>query len=92
MRISDDGVGCAPEEALASRAGHLGLVAIRERAEIAGGRCSISSLPGAGTTVEVWLPFPEPRAPGADASLNATQGHDPPNRRDIATISHHPAA
>lgn len=84
MRISDDGVGCAPEEALASRAGHLGLVAIRERAEIAGGRCSISSLPGAGTTVEVWLPFPEQRESGAEGPLSPTQGHNPPKQPEYS--------
>jgi signal transduction histidine kinase len=29
---------------------------MREHAEIAGGRLSIRSRPGAGTTVEVWVP------------------------------------
>lgn len=56
MVIADDGVGCRPEQALAPKAGHLGLVAMRERAEMAGGRCQLFSLPGAGTTLEVWLP------------------------------------
>jgi signal transduction histidine kinase len=34
---------------------------MRERAELQGGRCEISSLPGGGTTVRVWVPeVPEP--------------------------------
>jgi signal transduction histidine kinase len=63
LRVSDDGVGCDPAQALASRAGHLGLAALRERAESAGGHCQLLSLPGAGTTFEAWLP-----CAGADAS------------------------
>jgi signal transduction histidine kinase len=34
---------------------------MRERAELQGGRCEISSLPGGGTTVRVWVPeTPDP--------------------------------
>ena len=54
MRISDDGVGFLLQ--YETRPGHLGLGAMRERAEMAGGRCSMFSLPGEGTTLEVWLP------------------------------------
>jgi len=53
--VRDDGRGfdpSAPEEP-----GHLGLRAMRERAELVGGRLRIESGPGRGTTVEVWLPF-----------------------------------
>jgi hypothetical protein len=35
---------------------------MRERAEMAGGRSSLFSLPGAGTTLEVWLPREVPAA------------------------------
>ena len=56
MEISDDGVGYTPEGALVAEPGHLGIAAMRERAEMAGGWCTIRSLPGAGTTLEVWLP------------------------------------
>jgi len=37
--------------------GHLGLVAIRERSQLAGGRCRIESEPGAGARVEFWIPL-----------------------------------
>jgi signal transduction histidine kinase len=56
MEISDDGVGYTPEGALVAEPGHLGIAAMRERAEMAGGWCALRSLPGAGTTLEVWLP------------------------------------
>ena len=56
MRISDDGVGFRLEDVAEARAGHLGLGSMRERAEMAGGWCTLYSLPGAGTTLEVWVP------------------------------------
>jgi signal transduction histidine kinase len=56
MRISDDGVGFQLDDVDGARPGHLGLGSMRERAEMAGGGCSLFSLPGAGTTLEVWLP------------------------------------
>lgn len=38
-------------------AGHLGLLALNERALLAGGRTKIESEPGAGTTVKFWMPI-----------------------------------
>jgi signal transduction histidine kinase len=59
MEISDDGVGYAPEGSLVGAPGHLGVAAMRERAEMAAGWCTLRSLLGAGTTLEVWLPHEE---------------------------------
>ncbi len=59
MQIVDDGVGFMPQEALVAAPGHLGLAAIRGRAEMAGGWSKLWSLPGEGTTLEVWLPREE---------------------------------
>lgn len=56
IRISDDGVGFSPEEISEYRPGHLGMVAMRERAEVAGGWTKVESAPGVGTTVEAWIP------------------------------------
>jgi signal transduction histidine kinase len=56
MEISDDGVGFEPRGAIVAAPGHMGLAAIRERAEMAGGRCELHSLPGEGTTLDIWLP------------------------------------
>jgi signal transduction histidine kinase len=59
MEVADDGVGFTPQDPAAA-AGHMGLAAMRERAEVAGGRCALRSLPNAGTTLEVWLPSDTP--------------------------------
>ena len=56
MEISDDGVGFLPQDAIVAAPGHMGLAAMRERAEMAGGRCELRSLPHAGTTLTMWLP------------------------------------
>ena len=52
LSIRDDGVGIAPE-ARAGRAGHLGLVGMRERAFAIGAQLRVDSSPGQGTTVEL---------------------------------------
>jgi len=57
LRVRDDGRGFSPEQV--ERAGepwHVGLTAMRERAEMAGGWCRVESQPGAGTRVEVFVP------------------------------------
>jgi signal transduction histidine kinase len=41
--------------------GHLGLLALHERALLAGGWNKITSEPGLGTTIEFWLPLSESR-------------------------------
>jgi PAS domain S-box-containing protein len=56
LRVRDDGRGFDPEREAAEQPGHLGLVSMRERAELAGGRFRITSTPWAGTTVEAWVP------------------------------------
>jgi PAS domain S-box-containing protein len=55
-RIADDGIGFVFDEASASADGHVGLASMRERAELVGGRLSVTSEPGNGTTVEFWIP------------------------------------
>jgi PAS domain S-box-containing protein len=54
-RISDDGVGFEDDRRRPA-AGHLGLVSMRERAEIAGGWFRITSSTGRGCVVEYWIP------------------------------------
>jgi PAS domain S-box-containing protein len=63
VRVVDDGRGFAGEngeDGAASRPGHLGLTAMREQAEMVRGRFQVRSRPGAGTTIEVWVPTKEP--------------------------------
>jgi signal transduction histidine kinase len=52
LSVSDDGVGFDPTEP-ALRARRLGLTSMEERARELGGRLSIESAPGAGTTVRL---------------------------------------
>jgi PAS domain S-box-containing protein len=59
LRIRDDGRGFDPARTAEERPGHLGLVSMRERAELADGKFRISSVPGDGTTVDVWVPAGE---------------------------------
>lgn len=57
--VQDDGVGF--DVAAARRAvtqGHsLGLLNMQERIEFAGGKFTIDSVPGCGTTIQAWLPL-----------------------------------
>src|SRR5262249_30230993 len=59
VNITDDGVGYSPAE-VEDRSGHLGLILMRERVQTVGGWCRIESAPGAGTTVEFWVPLAIP--------------------------------
>ncbi len=56
VRIEDDGQGFRLDGASGPVPGHLGLTAMRERAELAGGWWRGSSVQGAGTRIEFWLP------------------------------------
>ena len=54
--VRDDGPGFVPEGTGYSPTGHVGLSAMRERAEALGGSWSLHSRPGEGTRVEFCLP------------------------------------
>ena len=58
LRIEDDGKGFLYEDAVKKRgAGHgLGLISMRERAELLGGACAVTSEEGAGTAVTITIP------------------------------------
>jgi signal transduction histidine kinase len=67
--VTDDGVGFDVESTLAvDRPGHLGLKAMRERAELAEGWLRIESRPGA-TTITFWIP--ERRSPATADDADA---------------------
>jgi len=58
LRVRDDGCGFDAAEAAARRSeGHLGLSMLRDLSEAAGGRLSVESAPGAGTTVALEVPL-----------------------------------
>jgi signal transduction histidine kinase len=54
--IADNGTGFVVAES-ERVPGHIGLVALRERAQLAGGWCRVESDPGTGTRVEFWVPL-----------------------------------
>jgi signal transduction histidine kinase len=58
LTVEDDGVGFDSRMMAAEQESgkHLGLLAIRERAELLGGDLAIVSVPGMGTRVTVRLP------------------------------------
>ena len=58
LTVKDDGRGFDPKELPHSkRPGHgLGLISMRERAELLGGTCEIHSTPNEGTTIQVTIP------------------------------------
>jgi PAS domain S-box-containing protein len=64
IRVTDNGSGF-DASAHAEQPGHLGLIAMKERATIAGGWLTVSSTPGEGTVVDFWLPD-EPAGAQAD--------------------------
>jgi signal transduction histidine kinase len=56
LEVRDDGVGFSPEPPSPSARGGYGLNSMAERAELIGGRLSIRSWPGSGTSVVVTVP------------------------------------
>jgi signal transduction histidine kinase len=66
IRVADDGQGFDPSE----RVDGFGLVGMRERVDLLGGRLAIDTAPGEGTTLTARLPVRRRDAPnGADHSL-----------------------
>jgi signal transduction histidine kinase len=55
LKVSDDGIGFDMPRSFndLTRSGHFGLMGMHERAQLAGGRLTVTSSPGKGTTVAV---------------------------------------
>jgi signal transduction histidine kinase len=60
VRVDDDGCGFSPDTQPNQRSG-LGLVGMRERAQIVGGTIDVHTAPGKGTRVRLRVPL-EPAA------------------------------
>jgi signal transduction histidine kinase len=56
LAVSDDGAGFDPD---AVARGHLGLIGMRQRADLVGGELRVASRPGLGTTIEASVPLDE---------------------------------
>jgi signal transduction histidine kinase/ligand-binding sensor domain-containing protein len=57
LRVCDDGCGFVPQEYELPAGEHWGLTNMKERAERVGGRLTITSRPGEGTTIETRVPL-----------------------------------
>ena len=64
LEIADDGLGFDVQEVNQAydKRGSLGMVNLRERAELVNGRLNIDSAPGKGTRVQVYIPLSEDAA------------------------------
>jgi PAS domain S-box-containing protein len=61
LRVIDDGRSFLVDRVLKSTRGQrLGLLGMRERLEMVGGRLDIQSTPGSGTTIAAHIPIPDP--------------------------------
>jgi signal transduction histidine kinase len=56
LEVRDNGQGFVPENCVGPNDGHFGLLGMSERAKRLGGRISITSAPGIGTTIRFDLP------------------------------------
>ena len=57
LRVTDDGRGFDPDQALAGDGTHCGLSSMRERVKRVRGHFTLSSAPGQGTRVEALVPL-----------------------------------
>jgi two-component system, NarL family, sensor histidine kinase UhpB len=71
--VRDDGVGFdePSERQRVLRSGSMGLIGMEERAQLAGGRLKLRSVPGAGTSVSAIFPLAEREHHGANAQVAA---------------------
>ena len=68
LEIHDDGKSFPAARMLSARlGGHLGLVGMRERVEMLGGRFTVESAPGKGTTVKAEIPFDSAARPAKES-------------------------
>ncbi|MGD0616822.1 MAG: two-component regulator propeller domain-containing protein [Bryobacteraceae bacterium] len=59
LAVRDDGRGFDAASAIPLTVGHYGLTGMRERAERIGGRMTLTSAPGLGTELAIFVPFAE---------------------------------
>jgi signal transduction histidine kinase len=75
LTVKDNGTGFDPGKRQSGMS--LGLLSMRQRAALLGGKTQIESSPGRGTTISVWVPLKD-----SDASRRAPLGNDPATLHD----------
>ena len=77
--IHDDGTGFDMDTARrkALKTGSMGLISMEERAQLAGGRLKVRTVPGAGTTVQVAFVLDDGSVPAKDAAGELIPGAMP---------------
>jgi signal transduction histidine kinase len=84
MTITDDGKGFQTERVVRAEQGkRLGLLGMRERLEIVGGRFAVTSAPGKGTTVLAQIPLMD--RPSASTTASSSGADREPSRLAAAT-------
>src|ERR1039458_7950786 len=84
MTITDDGKGFQTERVVRAEQGkRLGLLGMRERLEIVGGRFAVTSAPGKGTTVLAQIPLMD--RPSASTTASSSGADREPSRLAVAT-------
>ncbi len=74
LSIADDGAGFLPDSAL-NQSGHFGLRGIRTRAQKLGGELTITSSPGAGTTIQIRFTLTARVAPSPHEEILPAHAH-----------------
>ncbi|MGB7768552.1 MAG: ATP-binding protein [Verrucomicrobiia bacterium] len=78
MKIKDDGKSFNVVRAFHANGGkHLGLLGMRERLEMVGGRFDVESTPGKGTTVQAQIPFGKAARGGGEKTANGLRATKP---------------
>ncbi len=76
MKIKDDGKSFDVERALHPNGGkRLGLLGMRERLEMVGGKFAVESAPGKGTTIQAQIPLGKARARGGGKSADVASSN-----------------
>lgn len=76
LEIGDDGCAFTPERVAEAQAdGHLGLLGMRERAELLGGRFLLEATTGQGTVIRVTIPPPQNPSLNSPYETNLSPHH-----------------
>jgi signal transduction histidine kinase len=88
LTVKDNGNGFTPDNCVGPNDGHFGLLGMSERAKRLNGKISITSAPGAGTTIRIEIPVSE-TAPAKAANNDAPLSEEISYEEDIPNTDPH---